>query len=95
MQHNLPFKPGNLYSHFRPECDIPGRLANGEDAAEPAARAKEKGGLTVATKKKLRVYSQLTSLTESVPLTGLLSQVSPVRVASVSPHWNPVSFVQK
>jgi len=34
--HNLPFTSGSLYSHFRPESDIPGSIANGENAAEVA-----------------------------------------------------------
>jgi hypothetical protein len=38
MQHKLPFPPSNLYSHFRPEPALPGRLAKGRNALSPYNR---------------------------------------------------------
>ena len=33
MQHNLPFQPSDMYSHFRPASALHRRPANGRSAA--------------------------------------------------------------
>jgi hypothetical protein len=41
LQHNLPFPPSNLYSHFRPTPVIPGIPVNFLKAAELAVHAQQ------------------------------------------------------